>query len=346
MRVLRINGPLLREWLEELSQWTDLHVPVRAGKDVHRLEPYTSFDRIDLGYTRTILPPKKFLFPPEETLMTWEADGTCSVPGLPERQTVLFGVHPCDINGIRILDTFFASFASPDYYYQRRRQGLRIVGVSCLPDELCFCKSMNAENVLSGFDLFLHDLGDRMLVSLGTLEGDLLLGERVDTLQEASEEDLRALMDFTARRRSAFTLELDVSILPQAIKLHQSDPIWERLGEQCLTCGACSLGCPTCTCFDITDTNNIEGGARRSRRWDACLYRDFARVAGDHNFRPLRSQRVQNRYYHKQVGFAEAFGMPSCVGCGRCIRMCPTGIHFVEVFKSLGSRFLEGAGDG
>ncbi|MDF1535920.1 MAG: 4Fe-4S dicluster domain-containing protein [bacterium] len=343
MRVLKISRDQLKKWLDELSGTVDLYVPMPAGKQVHRFEPYTTFEELDLSYTRTVLPPKKFVFPPEEVLFNRAPSGETTVPDLPARDLVLFGVHPCDINGIRILDTFFSSFDKPDWYYQRRRARLRIVGLSCLPDEHCFCRSMDCDSAASGFDLFFHDIdpenqdrGEKVFfVSLGTVEGDIMLADRADTLPEAEPEELEALLEYTERRESAYTLDLDPSILPQAIKLHQADPLWDRLGEQCLACGVCSLGCPTCTCFNIRDTNDLEGGSSRVRNWDACLYRDFARVAGDHNFRPHRSERIQNRYYHKQVGFAEAFGKPSCVGCGRCIKLCPTGIHFVEVFQSL-----------
>jgi len=76
-------------------------------------------------------------------------------------------------------------------------------------------------------------------------------------------------------------------------------------------------------------------GAQRVRTWDACLYRDYALVAGGHNFRAERADRVRNRYYHKQEAFVRQYGMPSCVGCGRCIENCPTGIHVVEVFEAV-----------
>jgi len=336
MRVLRFKKSDLKVWLDSMAETADLYVPKQAGEQAHRFELYEDFDEVDLSYTRTILPPKKFLFPPEETLFTRAAgaDGY-QVPELPDRDVVLFGVHPCDINGIRVLDVFFASFGRPDYYYQRRRDRLRLVGHSCMPDENCFCQSMDSDMAASGFDLFLNDMGDHFLLTLGSVEGDILLGDRADTLPEATTREMEELMASISRRRQAYTLDLDTSIMPQAVKLHQNDPIWEELGEKCITCGCCSLGCPTCTCFNIRDANTLDGSSSRSRSWDACLYRDFATVAGGHNFRPDRGRRVQHRYYHKQVGFAQSFGQPSCVGCGRCIKMCPTGIHFVEVFRAL-----------
>ncbi len=92
--------------------------------------------------------------------------------------------------------------------------------------------------------------------------------------------------------------------------------------------------CPTCSCFNVGRRDRRGRTARRgSALWDACLYRDYAVVAGGHNFRADRADRVKNRYYHKQEAFVREFGMPSCVGCGRCIENCPTGINVVEVFQ-------------
>ena len=36
---------------------------------------------------------------------------------------------------------------------------------------------------------------------------------------------------------------------------------------------------------------------------DSCLFKDYALVAGGHNFRPDRDSRIKNRYFHKQRGF-------------------------------------------
>ena len=41
--------------------------------------------------------------------------------------------------------------------------------------------------------------------------------------------------------------------------------------ERCLTCGNCTLVCPTCFCTSVDDVNVLESGAaERWRRWDSC----------------------------------------------------------------------------
>ena len=69
---------------------------------------------------------------------------------------MLFGVHACDVYAINILDRVFAGkYADP--YYQARRKNIAIVGIDCLPGKHCFCRSMRADFVDHGFDLFFYD---------------------------------------------------------------------------------------------------------------------------------------------------------------------------------------------
>jgi formate hydrogenlyase subunit 6/NADH:ubiquinone oxidoreductase subunit I len=58
-------------------------------------------------------------------------------------------------------------------------------------------------------------------------------------------------------------------------------------------------------------------------------------VAGDHNFRPKAETRLKYRYYHQHRGFVESFGLPMCVGCYRCGRVCLAGINPPDVISDL-----------
>jgi sulfhydrogenase subunit beta (sulfur reductase) len=184
-----------------------------------------------------------------------------------------------------------------------------------------------------GFDLFLTPLDGRLLVTIGSARGDDIVRANSALFEPTTPQDTRDYLDRLKVREKAFTLSMDVTDLPYVLELKKDDPVWDELGKKCLCCGSCSMVCPTCTCFNVMDELPKEGTAERVRFWDACLYREYALVAGGHNFRGDRADRVKNRYYHKQEAFVREFGMPSCVGCGRCIENCPTGINVVEVFR-------------
>jgi Fe-S oxidoreductase len=101
--------------------------------------------------------------------------------------------------------------------------------------------------------------------------------------------------------------------------------------------------CPTCTCFDVQDEVelNLRDGVR-CRLWDSCQLGMFATVAGGHNFRAQRAGRVRHRFLRKGKYQREAYGLPGCVGCGRCAAACLVHITPVDTFNTLYRQRLEG----
>jgi formate hydrogenlyase subunit 6/NADH:ubiquinone oxidoreductase subunit I len=111
------------------------------------------------------------------------------------------------------------------------------------------------------------------------------------------------------------------------------DPIWNRLTESCIGCGACTYLCPTCHCFDIADEQHHYQG-RRIRTWDSCQYPQFTRHASGHNPRPARKHRLRQRFMHKFSYTVEKSGDIYCVGCGRCVVHCPVNLDIREVIRA------------
>ena len=132
----------------------------------------------------------------------------------------------------------------------------------------------------------------------------------------------------------------EVRVLPpEAWRARFGDAYWQELAERCLSCHACTYACPTCRCFDVRDETVAAGSGsahiRRLRAWDSCLSPAYRRIAGGHNPRPDRAQRLRNRYYCKFCYSPLDFGTVACVGCGRCIDVCPTGVDIVEVLAGM-----------
>jgi sulfhydrogenase subunit beta (sulfur reductase) len=333
MQTLRMSASLLNPLLEALKAFGTLIGPVERAPGIFALEKIDDVTRVRPEAVRTILPFKKLLLKPA-FVMFERRDGepTRQSDANDNGRTVYFGGHACDIHALKILDMLYLSgFVDP--YYKRNREQLIVVGHGCFPDEKCFCRSQGTANVDDGFDLFLTPLEGRYLVTVRSARGDDIVRANQALFEPATRRDVQEYLDRLKEREKAFTLAMDVTDLPYVLELKKDDPVWEELGKKCLCCGSCSMVCPTCACFNVHDELPEENVAQRVRSWDACLYRDYALVAGGHNFRASRADRVKNRYYHKQEAFVREFGKPSCVGCGRCIENCPTGINVVEVFQ-------------
>lgn len=334
MKALKLKRKDLNPYLESLRRYGTVYGPVRKG-DKFIYDELDDLDRLDLRMLRTIVPVKKFLVPPRFQAFTFDDRSYHTELDL-IKPSVIFGVHPCEIHGILILDKLFAE-RFPDPYYVERRRKTAILGMSCVPDDKCFAKSTNTHFVESGFDLAFNDLGDDYLVWVGSSLGDDLIRYRLDLFDEnIRPADLDHYVKWRRWRDSQYQLKMDLTGMPDIMELSHDSPVWQELGEKCLSCGACSMVCPTCTCYNMADRMNpavLEGF--RERFWDSCMFKEFALVAGGHNFRENRADRVRLWYTHKLKAFITEFGKPACVGCGRCIDTCPVDINVREVVRKL-----------
>jgi ferredoxin len=108
---------------------------------------------------------------------------------------------------------------------------------------------------------------------------------------------------------------------------------WLGLTRACIGCGVCTYECPTCTCFDVLD-DAVMGHGYRYRCWDSCQFRHFCEEASGHDRRPFQWERQRQRICHKLWYSVERFDEITCVGCGRCIRLCPVNIDISEVAQA------------
>ena len=337
MQTLRMKTEFLPTLLQGLKPWGTLYTPVERAPGVFSLEAIgDDVSRARPDALRTIVPFKKLILKPRFAMLEQREGGLPAESAdndLPPR--VFFGAHACDIHALKITDLMYLTdFADP--YYRKNRESLTVVGYGCMPDDRCFCHSVGTSNVDEGFDLFLTPLEGRFLATVGSARGDDIVRANAALFEATTPQDTRDYLERLKRREVAFTLSMDVTDLPYVLELKKEDPVWDELGKKCLSCGACSMVCPTCYCFDVKDEVGLGNrSGTRSRSWDSCLFETHALVAGGENFRKERSSRIKNRYYHKQRGFVAEHGRPSCVGCGRCIATCPAKIDIVTVINKL-----------
>lgn len=288
-----------------------------------------------LEYDTTLLPPKKWFFPAEEALMRFRvADNEVLDDDIVATPRAIVGLHPCDINALLLMDNVFTGrYADP--YYLRRREATLLIGVSCSPSDTCFCNVWDTNEVHWGFDVFLTDLGDRYFASCRTVKGAEILDRFVEN-RTVTDEDTAEFQRVVRAFKDSFDKTVDTTQLPVLLDAKFESPIWDEFGDKCLSCGACSMVCPTCYCFDVHDElEPDQQSGVRVRTWDSCQFKEFAAVAHGQNFRESRASRVKYRYYHKQWGYLSKFERVLCVGCGRCAIACPAGISPVNVIEAL-----------
>ncbi len=335
MRILKMQSKFLNTFLETLNKFGILYGPIHKNGVL-------SYDRIedisDLVVTdeHPMIPLKKLFHPMRFTMMHFDEKGFTPDYSMIEKRVVL-GVHPCEIHGILILDDIF--MRDPvDPYYAKIRQNTAIVGFSCLPTENSLCFSTDTDIVQEGFDLFFVNLGEYHLVWVGTSLGHDMIYEQEEFFDEnVTHDDLQKYVKWRDSRNNMFKKDLDFDSMPDIMELSYESEVWNKFAEICISCGQCTMVCPTCNCYNVTDvfdvTNETKG--RRDRYWDSCMFVDYSLVSGGHNFRKSRADRLRLWYGHKLKTFGKEYGRPGCVGCGRCVETCPVDINVLTVSEAL-----------
>jgi sulfhydrogenase subunit beta (sulfur reductase) len=300
-----------------------------------------TYTNIDLDYLRTILPIKKLFFPQTQELFSFnlsEGNKKEIQAADVKKDRILFGLHPCEINAINIQDDFFMFGDYADPYYEDLRNNTIIVGYSCLPDNNCFCNFTGTGDVDEGYDLFINNMSEYYLVFVNSITGHDIVDNNKEIFDEdVSKIDLNNYKKWVNKRNSMFKHQYGdiTNNITKLMELNHYDEFWDKLGEECLSCGTCTTSCPTCSCYNVVDKLSVGniGLGNRERDWDSCQLPQFSVVAGNHDFRETRASRLKLYYSHKLVSYGN--NGPSCVGCGRCIEQCPVDINVLRVVKHL-----------
>ena len=301
--------------------------------------PINSPEEMTLSFDVTLIPPKKYLLPAYEQLLTFNLSPGSIKADAPKEELIIFGVHPYDIIAINQMDKVFSAVPQDNHYLERRKR-TTIIGIDPVKAApRAFWSSMGADTVAGGFDLMLTDIGQCYVAEVGSKKGASLLKTAPRTREAApAEVKERDKVRAEARKRcDANRLKFSYLELPSLLDGKEEHVIWEEKSYLCFSCGTCNLVCPTCYCFDVRDDVSIDlKKGSRYRTWDGCLLSDFARVAGGGNFRGHRADRYRHRFYRKGQFIYRRFGDIACVGCGRCSAQCPSDIADpVAVFNRL-----------
>jgi sulfhydrogenase subunit beta (sulfur reductase) len=344
-RGYQVIGPTRREGAivyEEIASadelpagWTEIQEAA-----TYRLERRD--DEARFGYPVGPQSWKRWLMPARVRL--WQARKRDGAPPeiveepSPERPFALLGVRSCDLHAIAVQDRVFLEGAYVDRDYAGRREGAFLVAVNCgTPGGTCFCVSMQTgPRAESGYDLALTELlgGEhRFLVEAGSERGAEVLAAL--PVREATPADVDAALRVTDEAIGNMGRSVDSADLRDLLVRNVNHPRFADAGERCLTCGNCTLVCPTCFCTSVEDVNVLEdGAAERWRRWDSCYSVDYSYIHGG-SIRPSSRARYRQWLTHKFGTWIDQFGTSGCVGCGRCVTWCPVGIDVTEELTAI-----------
>ncbi len=352
-RGFRVVGPTVRDGAivyEDLESAADLPIGWTDDQEAGQYRLERRDDNARFGYAVGPHSWKQFLLPARIRL--WRArrgaDGfEVEEEQLEDRPLAMIGVRACELHGIAIQDRVLLGGKHADRDYAARRQDAFVVAVNCFePAATCFCVSMGTgPKAEAGYDLALTEILDgehRLLVEVGSERGAEVLADLPGRPAEAADLDAAgAAVEGAAQKMGR---QLDTHDIRDLLARNLENARWEDVAERCLTCGNCTMVCPTCFCTSVEDVTDLTGDtAERTRSWESCFSVDHSYIHGG-SIRPSGSSRYRQWLTHKFGTWHDQFGSSGCVGCGRCIAWCPVGIDVTEELTAI--RASEGAADG
>ena len=241
------------------------------------------------------------------------------------------------------------NFDTPEYqdpYWIRAYEATTLVGLGCAaPCSSCFCTTAGCGPYHEeGLDVLLADAGDHYLARVLTEKGAKFVaaaGWKAAAEPHAADQTIAALKQASESKHRFVRADGQ----PEGRRNHR--PAQRRLlGGGLLLVHQLrhlTFSCPTCWCFDIQDENRGKAGVRM-KNWDSCMYPLFTLHGTGHNPRGTKLHRVRQRFMHKLKYFVDKYDRGiQCVGCGRCVRLCPVNIDIRRVCNMMNGFATSGA---
>jgi ferredoxin len=327
MHYLSINKEEWDKALEQIQLSFTIFAAVENdfGIDYEELNS-SNISRIAYNRAKPATPLKTFFLPVKENVTSGQVRN---------RQRVIMGVPGCDVEGLKLLDEIYLDRDYIDIYYQQHRENTVLISFDCFErQEHCHCTSYGINPWSESADLSVIRVEDMILLRVATEKGNgfanhfSVTREMIDdkTLAVIDEAHKTALSKLSEAVKGLPGFETTGMLLQKA-----GDEIWARYSSRCVSCGACTTICPTCSCFLLIDKPGFE----KIRQMDACQYPGFQRVAGGEDSLFELPRRFRNRYMCKYIWKPGKFSSVACTGCGRCIEACIGKINKNELFMEL-----------
>lgn len=342
MKVTKIDKKQWAKGIETLKDSYSLYGPVKENK-------YYNFKKLqkdtlpDFDQLNTHLSPKSIVFPQTKVMFEYTTDENkddhhlMKEVGKNYSPRAIIGIKPCDAKAINLVKMNFDTDEYKDPYWINAYEATTFVGLACNnPLSTCFCTTAGSGPYNEeGLDLLLVDSGDEYLIKALTEKGENLLKASGWKLENADKSLIESMKN-DAESKITSKINTDKLHEKDTLDLH-SAPFWEDVSFACLNCGICTYACPTCWCFDIQDEVSGNDGIRM-RNWDSCMFPLFTLHTTGHNPRGEKHQRVRQRFMHKLKYFVDKYNKGiMCVGCGRCVSLCPVNIDIRSICEKMNS---------
>jgi ferredoxin len=323
-----INRESWESSLIRLTSSFNIYASVENGYSLdYELIDNRNISAIAYNKPKPATPLKTFFLPVRENVTTE------IIPGKPR---IIIGTPNCDVEALSLLDEIYLDESFEDIYYRTKRDNTIIISSDCFEiQEHCHCISYNI-NPYSGSkaDLAVIVKNNQIILRVISEKGDEFVRKSLDAGPLTDKSEIASVEN--RQRETVEILRRTGKGLPDykttgSIVKGADNTIWKKYSAKCVSCGACTAICPTCTCFLLID----KPGFHKVKQLDACQYPGFERVAGGEDALGDLAQRFRNRYMCKYVWKPSKFKGIACTGCGRCIEACIGKINKNELFREL-----------
>ncbi len=345
MKLVSINKEDFYAGAEKLYNSYKLYIPVKQKDNSYAFKNSDKIDINNLTFLNTRLSPKSLVFPQTEKMFSYTTDTNsedCNIIKPINKKNVkqaILGIRPCDSASFGIVEKNFDTEEYKDPFWINSYKATTFIGLACdNPDSTCFCTTANSGPFdEKGLDILLITSGDSFIGKILTEKGE----EAAKIAGWTTEAPANSVSAIEKQKKEA---ESKISSSISTDKIKNKDTLelynasfWEEEAFACINCGTCAYVCPTCWCFDIQDEISDKKGIRM-RNWDSCMFPLFTLHGSGHNPRDLKYQRVRQRFMHKLKYYQDKYKSGiQCVGCGRCIRLCPVNIDIRSICDIMNS---------
>lgn len=324
---------------EDLKKEYKIYAPKRfknqgrySDTDIIKYDEVSTVEEIEFK-EKSHYPVKEVITPITQTLYYFTED-EFRESSIGHNKKILIFARPCDINAQRRQDMIYLHNGNfEDTFYKRIRERVKFICIECVDGfDTCFCVSMNS-NKTDDYSLAVRFNESSLLFDVKDKEFSKFFNAK-------TEEEFE--LKFIEENEAKVTIP-EINDKEILIKL-KNHPMWDEYNKRCLGCGSCTIACSTCSCYTTRDIvyDSLGKIGERRRVQASCHIDGFDEMAGGHNFRTTKADKMRYKVLHKIHDYKAQFGDEHmCVGCGRCTDRCPEHISITATINKVNNAVNE-----